>query len=160
MEGRLLDWMLIRSITARIYFLDRWMKAYNSILFLKLSLWSSIKFIWRILWWYLGQQYINRKEKFFYFSSVSPCSPLFPPISSKMMLRYLKSSSKKYSKDMRRSNSFWLNWKKQQRHVELSVQFRKQEKKQRPKWERKPRKGGLKRKRKHWNTSNNSRIRY
>jgi len=38
MEGRLLDWMLIRSITARIYFLDRWMKAYNSILFLKLSL--------------------------------------------------------------------------------------------------------------------------
>ena len=35
---------------------------YNSIPFLGLSLQSSIKFIQRILWWYLSQQYINRKK--------------------------------------------------------------------------------------------------
>ena len=47
--------------------------AYNSIPLLKLSLQSLIefiqsliKFIQRILWWYLDQQYINRKEKFFF----------------------------------------------------------------------------------------------
>ena len=47
----------------------------------------------------------------------------------KMMLKYLKSSSKKSSGDMRRRSGFWSNWKKQQSLVRLSMQLRRQGKK-------------------------------
>ena len=49
----------------------------------------------------------KQKREVFAFSSVSPYLPLFPLI---IILRYLKSSTVKYSKSMRRSNGFspWL----------------------------------------------------
>jgi len=46
-----------------------------------------------------------------------------------MTLRCSKSSGEKCSKNMRRSNSSWLNWKRQQRYIVLSMQLRKYEKK-------------------------------
>ena len=55
--------------------------AYDSIPPLGLSLRSPIKFIQRSLWWCLGQQYINRKEKFLPFF----CNTISSPISSNIL---------------------------------------------------------------------------
>ena len=105
----------------------------------------------------------KQKRKVFTFSSVSSCLPLFPPTSSKIMLRCLKSSAIRYSKGTRRSNSSWFVWKKQWRPVVQSMQLRKQEKRQRPRQERKPKSKDLqkrRKKRKRQSISNNSRMRY
>jgi len=50
--------------------------AHDSIPPLGLSFWSPIGFTWKIPWWYLDQQYINRKECFsllFLYYHVFPC---------------------------------------------------------------------------------------
>ena len=79
-----------------------------------------------------------------------------------MTLKYLKSSSKKCSKDTKKNNSFWLVWKRQQRPVMSSVQLRRQEKKPRPKQERRPRNRELQKRRRRknrWSISNDYRTR-
>jgi len=88
----------------------------------------------------------------------SPTPPTFHKTTSKS----LKSSDKKSSRDMRRSNSSYFNWKKQLSYIRLCVRLRKQEEKWRQRPEKKLRDRGLwrrRRRRKHWSIFNNSRMR-
>ena len=97
----------------------------------------------------------KQKRKVFAFVSISLCLPPSLLTFPKIMPKYLKSSSKKSSGDMRRSNSSWSNWKKQQSHIRLSMWLRRQGRKLRGEelYKRRRRRG------EHWSTSNNSRTR-
>ena len=136
---------------------------YDSILSLELSLQSSIKFIWRILWWCLSQQYINgKKKKVFTFSSILLCLPPLSPTFLNMTPIYLKSSTVKYSNSIRRNNRSWFVWKKQWRPIVWNVWLRKQRERWRLRQERKLKSRGLQKRRRRrngWSISNNSRMR-
>jgi len=77
-----------------------------------------------------------------------------------MMLRLLKSSSKKYSGGMRRSRGPSFDCKKQQKPIVQSVQLRKPGKKRRPRPRKRLRDRGLRRRRRgrkgQGSTSSNS----
>ena len=105
----------------------------------------------------------KQKREVFAFSSILLCFFSFPPIFSRMIPRFLKSSNEKQREDIKRSNSSRSTWKRQQRPTILSVQLRKQERQLRQKQERKPRRKGLWRKKTRGNRQNifnNFRIRY
>jgi len=76
------------------------------------------------------------------------------PISSNISqnnAECLKNSVMKCSKGTRKSNDSWLIWKKQQRPIVLSMQLRKQEKRQRPRQKRKPKSRRLQKRRRKRN---------
>ena len=110
-----------------------------------------------------GSTIHKQKRKFFALVSVSSCLPPPTPTFYKTILRFLKSSGKRYSRDMKRSSSSYFNSRKQQSYVGLSVQLRRQGGKWRRRPRRKPRNRELWRKRRRrrgcWSTSNDSEMR-
>ena len=64
------------------------------------------------------------KKKFFALVSVLSCLPPLTPTFCNMTPRSSKSSGKRCSGGIRRSNGFWSNWKKQQSYVGLSTWLR------------------------------------
>jgi len=72
------------------------------------------------------------------------------------MLKYLRSSTMRCSDGMRSSSSPSFYCKRQWRPVMQSVWLRNPGEKQRPKPRKRPKNGGLRRRRRSWNTSNDS----
>ena len=105
----------------------------------------------------------KQKRKFFALVSVLSCLPPPTLIFHETIPRFLKSSSKKYSRGTRRSSSSWSNWKKWQSYIGLSMQLRRLERKQRKRLRRKLKGSELWRRRRErggwWSTSNSSETR-
>jgi len=76
-----------------------------------------------------------------------------------MTLKCSRSNAIKCSDDMRRSNSSFFIYKRQQRPVVQSMWLRKLGERWRPKPRKRPKSGGLQRRRRNWSISNNSRTR-
>ena len=135
--------------------------AYDSIPPLELSFWSPVYLKNHVM---LSRPIIHKqKRKFFHLSSISSYLLSSHPIFHNTTPIYLKSSDGRYREDMRRSNSFKPNWKRQQRPVMLSVLLRRQERWPRLRQGRKSRSGGLWRKRRkknRWSIWDNSEMKY
>ena len=150
------------GFTAEMLFPDRWTYIWQySPLRTEPS--KSYWFYLKTLWWYLGQQYINRKESFFTLVSVLSCLLLPTPTFSKMMLKCSRSSTMRCNNSIRSSSSPSFDCKRQWKPIIQSMWLRKPGKKWRPKPRKRPRGKGLwrrrRRKREQWSTSSNSRTR-
>ena len=105
----------------------------------------------------------KQKREFFTLVLVLSCLP--PPFSTfhKTMLKFLKSSGKRYSGGTRRSSGSQNNWKKWHSYIGLSMRLRRQRGKQRRRPRRKLRGRELQRRRKEkreqQSTSSNSEMR-
>ena len=157
MEGRLV-WFK-GGFTTGTLFLDRWtcIWQYSSLRT------EPLKSYWvhpKTPWWYLSQQYINRKESFFALVSILLCFLPFTPIFPKIILKCSRSSTVRCNDGMRRSSSPSFNCKRQQKPVMQSIQLRKPGEKWRPKPRKRLRGRELLRRRRgrrgQWSTSSNS----